>query len=269
MAGSNMIKLIAMQTLANVVKDKIFWIIFSLVAVFAFVPFFSSFSMRQVQEVSITMSLTLNSAILFFLAVFGGVATIWRDIERKYVYTVLGNPITRTSFLLGRFSGFALAMLGIMIVNIIISFVVILIASGMYKSGLSVSWGAILTAFIFQYLKYMLLMAFGFFFSTFSTSFFIPFFSTVAVYLAGNASQGIYEFVMQKAADSYSYVFKLFINIIYYLLPNFSGFDFVANATYALGISAKDVIFSLIYFLIYFVVVMLLADLIFRKRDFT
>ncbi|WP_273266458.1 ABC transporter permease subunit [Flexistipes sinusarabici] len=264
-----MIGLIAAQTLKNSVKDKIFWLIVSLIVMFAVVPFFSSFSMRQVQEVSITMSLTLNSTILLFLAVFGGVATVWRDIERKYVYTVLGNPVSRTSFIIGRFAGFAVIMLILMLLNIVFSFIVIKISAAMYESDLPVLWGNILTAFCFQYLKYLLVMAFGFLFSSFSTSFFVPFFATVAVYIAGNASQGIYEYVLQKAAADYSAFFEIVVKGVYYILPNFSGMDFVANATYALDIALTDVIFSFCYFLIYFILVFSLTLIIFNKRDFT
>ncbi len=263
-----MIKLLALQTLKNIIKDKIFWIIISLIIAFAFVPFFSSFSMRQVQEVSITMSLTINSVILLFMAIFGGVTTIWRDIERKFVFTILGNPIKRSDFLIGRFTGFAGIMFMITVINGLISYVVITFAASMYQSSLPLDWVNIYTAFVFQYLKYLLVMAFGFFFASFSTSFFIPFFATITLFIAGNASQGIYDYVSQVQTD-YSGLFVYIVKIIYYILPNFSGFDFIANATYALDIAIYDIMYSLVYFILYFLIVFMGTVVIFNRRDLT
>ena len=74
---------IAFFTVRAMIKDRMFYLILSMLLLFILVPVFSSFSMRQIQEVSITMSLSLNSFILLFLAMFGGVVTVWRDIERK------------------------------------------------------------------------------------------------------------------------------------------------------------------------------------------
>lgn len=263
-----MVYLIALQTAKNIVKDKIFWIILSLILVFGLVPVFSSFSLRQVQEVAITMSLTLNSMVLLFLSVFGGVATIWRDIERKYIYTIFSNPIKRSSFLAGRFLGFAFVMLLVVLLNGVISYFIINFSATMYKSRLPILWINIFTALGMQYLKYLLLMGFGFLFASFSTSFFVPFFATISVYLAGNASQGIYDYILTTDDGKISIILKSAVKFIYYILPNFSAFDFIASATYALKISSADIFYSFIYFCIYFSVIWILTLLIFTKKDF-
>lgn len=263
-----MVYLIALQTAKNIVKDKIFWIILSLILAFALVPVFSSFSMRQIQEVAITMSLTLNSTVLLFLAIFGGVATIWRDIERKYIYTIFSNPIKRSSFLTGRFLGFGFVMLLVVLLNGFISYFVIKFSASMYKSNLPILWMNIFTALGMQYLKYLMLMGFGFLFASFSTSFFVPFFATISIYLAGNASQGIYDYMFTTDAQKFSEVFANTAKFIYYILPNFSAFDFVASATYALKISLNDIFYSSAYFCIYFGIVWALTLMIFSKKDF-
>ncbi len=259
-------KNIIFLTLKSTIKDRIFLIILSMILLFASVPVFSSFSMRQVQEIAITMSITLNSFILLFLAIFGGVATIWRDIERKHTYTILSYPIERYSYFLGRFFGFVIIMFVITVLNFLISSIMIKIAAATYKSQLPIVWSSIALAYFMSFLKYVLLMAFGFFFSAFSTSFFTPFFSTIAVYFAGNASQGIYDYVL-KSADKYSSLFKSIIKVIYVIFPNFSSFDFTAYATYALPLNINSVLITLIYFIIYLSIVCSFAILVFNKRD--
>lgn len=256
---------IVMLTVKSMMRDRIFMVILSMIILFALVPIFSSFSMRQIQEISITTALTLNSSILLFLAIFGGVATIWRDIERKHTYTVLSYPISRSAYFIGRFIGFVLIMLLVTLINYVVSVGMISMSAATYKSQLPILWGTITVAFFMAFLKYVLLMAFGFLFSAFSTSFFTPFFSTVAIYLAGNASQGIYDYIMQNT--SYSTFFKTTMDVLYRVVPNFSSFDFTANASYSLPVNTTSVWISAGYFCVYLVIVTSFSVMIFSRRD--
>ena len=94
-------------TFKGALRDRLF----KGIAVGAFflllVPAVSPLSMRQVVELSITLSLSLISVILLLLSVFLGGTSLWKDIERRYTYGVLGLPLTRTSYLLGKFLGIA------------------------------------------------------------------------------------------------------------------------------------------------------------------
>jgi ABC-type transport system involved in multi-copper enzyme maturation permease subunit len=258
-------KNIIFLTLKTTIKDRIFLVILSMLLLFTSVPVFASFSMRQIQEIAITISITLNSFILLFLAMFGGVATIWRDIERKHTYTILSYPITRHSYFLGRFIGFIIIMLIITVLNFMVSCVMINIAASTYKSQLPIVWGSIGIAFFMTFLKYVLLMGYGFFFSAFSTSFFTPFFSTIAIYVAGNASQGVYDYIMKSS--EHSETLKNIIKGVYYIFPNFSSFDFTAYATYALPINYQSVLMTIVYFSIYLMIIASFGIIVFSKRD--
>jgi len=258
---------IAAITFKHVFKDRIAIIILSMIAIYFLVPVFSSFSMRQVQEVSITTSLTINSFILLFLSIFGATATIWRDIERKFVYTVLSYPIKRSDYIIGRFLGFAIVMLAVLMVDLLLSVISIHICAGMYKSRLPIMWNNIIFAFLFSYLKYLLLMAFGFLFASFSTSFFVPFFATISVFIAGNASQGVYDYIFRMSSHHYSLIAKAAIKAVYYVLPNFSSFDLNAYAAYALKLNYQNMAYTSIYFILYFVVIMSFTNIIFKRRD--
>lgn len=257
---------IILLTVRTTLKDRVFLIILSMIIMFLFVPIFSYYSMRQVQEISITMALTLNSSILLFLALFGGVATVWRDIERKHIYTLLSYPIKRHSYFLGRFIGFILIMLLVTTINCCVSLIVIKFSASTYPSQLPIIWSSILISFFMTLLKYILLMAFGFMFSAFSTSFFTPFFSTIAMYFAGNASQGVYDYLLNSSSD-YSNSFIVLIKGIYLIIPNFSSFDYVAYASYSLPLDMRSIYMTLGYFIIYIVIVKSLSVMIFVKRD--
>ncbi len=254
-------------TLRSLIKDRVFIVIFSGSVLFLIVPIFSSLSMRQVQEVSITLCLSLHSFLLFVLSIFGGISTIWRDIERKFVYNFLSYPITRGEYIWGRYLGCVLLVFMVSILNFLLSFVAIYISSKLYKSELVLNWCNISTGFAFVVLKYLLLMAFSFLFATFSTSFFVPFFLTIAIFIVGNCSQGIYDYIITDYGQKYSALFKFIIKMIYYLMPNFSSFDFTVYAAYSLPLNNNDIVYVLIYFFLYFFIIMSLSSFVFSKRD--
>ena len=256
-------------TFKSLLKDRGVVIVSASYVLFIFIPVFGSLSMRQVQEVGITMCLTLNSFILLLLSIFGAIATVWRDIERRSIYNMLSFPISRTEYLLGRLSGCLCLLALISLINFVFSIGVIKLCASMYKSRLPILWANVSYAFLFTLLKYALLLAIGFLFISFSTSFFTPLFLTISVYVIGNASQGLYEFILGKGAEKYPEWFKWCIKAFYYVMPNFSAFDFTAYAAYALKVSKKSLIFSGAYFVLYFSVVVTLACMIFSKRDIT
>ncbi len=254
-------------TLKSHIYDRMFIIILTMISFYAFIPVISYFSMRQLQEISITMSLTLNSFILLLMAIFGGTITIWRDIERKYTYTVVSYPISRTNYFLQRFFAIILILLIITTLNAVFGYFSIKFSAGIYKSDLPLQWDKVFIAYFMSFLKYALLLAFTFFFASFATSFFTPIFMTIGVYLVGNASQGIYDFVM-KEGDKFNIFIKKTVAFAYYVFPNFSSFDYTAYASYSLPFEEGMLLKTLVYFIIYLSILLVASIIIINRRDF-
>lgn len=249
-------------------RDKTFISLFFVMFFSLFlIPFFSLFSMRQVQELSITLSLSATSFILLILATLLGSFSIWRDVERRYTAAVLGLPMSRSSYLLGRFASVALVLMLSCVVFAAVSVAVILIASSMYPGQTPVAWGAVVLSIAMDCCKYILLAAFAFLFSALSTSFFLPVFGTLAIYLVGSATQEVMEYVNSSFAGDVSQLTKLIATTLYYLLPNFSAFNYKVQAIYVLPIDITGLLLTLAYFFVYLVVVLLLSVWIFSRRE--
>src|SRR5512147_2633812 len=95
-------------TFKGIFRDRIFKGIAICSFFFLLIPSVTSLSMRQVTELSINLSLSLISFMLLLLSVFLGGTSLWKDMERRYSYSVLGLPVSRTSYLLGKFFGIGL-----------------------------------------------------------------------------------------------------------------------------------------------------------------
>jgi ABC-type transport system involved in multi-copper enzyme maturation permease subunit len=231
------------------------------------VPLLSTFSMRQVQELSITLSLSATSFTLLVLSILLGASSIWRDVERRYTMAVLTLPMDRASYVLGKFVGAAL-LIGICSALLsLASFAVIVFASAQYPSEIPIHWSNLVLAATMNCLKYILLATVALFFSCISTSFFLPFFATISMYLAGSASQEVFEYISGEFGRTASPAGKLLVQGAYYLLPNFSAFNLQVQAIYGLPIPAQGLLYTFLYFLVYTALVLALAVWVFSRRE--
>jgi ABC-type transport system involved in multi-copper enzyme maturation permease subunit len=249
-------------------RDRILHAIFGVaVVMLLLVPSLSSFSMRQVQELAITLSLSSISLCLLIIALLLGSSSVWRDIERRYTASILTLPISRGNYLLAKFASISISLLVCGIILGMAATVVISFAAASYPSDLPIAWGTLLTAIVFDVLKYIVLTAVAILLSAVSTSMFLPFFGTFAIYLAGSASQEVYEYVSAEFGHEIHPLSVGIIKGVYYLLPNFSAFNFKVHAVYALPISAPELYFPFIYSLIYTCILLGLAIWAFNRRE--
>ncbi len=254
-------------TLKGIFRDRVFHGIMVTGCAFLLIPAISSLSMRQVTELSLTLSLSLISFILLLLAVFLGGTSLWKDIERRYVFSVLGLPISRQRYMIGRFCGTSIFVLLTAVILGTVACAVVMYTAALHPPEKPVGWPILAVAILFDALKYILLIAVAFFFSTVSTSFFLPVFGTIACFLAGGVTQQVFEFVNSPAAKAVPQVVKVLARSLYYVLPNFSAFDLKVNAIYGLPLTLNGLVLTGAYFLLYLGGVLSMAAVIFARRE--
>ncbi len=180
---------------------------------------------------------------------------------------MLGLPLSRRAYLLGKFFGIALFLLGCTLLLGLASAVAIHFSALQYPSQRPVIWSNLAVAVVGDGLRYVLLAAFALLFSALSTSFFLPIFGTIAVYFAGTASQQVMEYVSGEVGQKMPALFKLLVKGIYYVVPNLSAFNFNVQAIYGLPISPADIGYTLLYFLVYTTILLSVAAWAFGRRE--
>jgi ABC-type transport system involved in multi-copper enzyme maturation permease subunit len=223
--------------------------------------------MRQVTELSMTLSLSLISFILLLLSVFLGGTSLWKDLDRRYTYSVLSLPLSRETYLIGRFGGTSLFLLVTSFVLGAAAFAVVSYTNGIYPPDKPVAWGNMAFCIFFDALKYIILIAFAFLFSTVSTSFFLPVFGTIAIFIVGEVTQQVYDYVHSAAGQKLAPLAKQTATALYYILPNFSAFDLKINAIYGIPLSAHGLLLIAFYFILYTVIILALSVIIFSRRE--
>lgn len=254
-------------TMKGLLRDRVLQGILVAALIFLAIPAVSTLSMRQVSELALTLCLSLVSFILLLLAVFLGGVSLWRDVERRYTHSVLTLPCSRTRYLLERFTGTALFLLGAAALLGFLTVLVVHLVASNYPPDRPISWIAVIVAIGFDAFKCLLLVAFAVLFSSVSTSFFLPVFGTIAVYLVGGATQQAYDYVLSPAGQSLSPVVQKLAEILYYILPNLSAFDLKVNAIYALPLDVHALVLTFGYGVLYMAFVLIAAAAVYSRRE--
>jgi Cu-processing system permease protein len=264
-----LIKSIASITFKGGVRTKVFITLLALsgLCYLVIIPAFASFSMRQLREVATSLSLSLMSLVMLILTIFLGIQLLYKDIENRIAHFTLSQPVSRDSYLLGKFSGLVM-ILGISAgIMTIASSVTLVIADKMYQADLPVNWENYLLAVVMEFLKVLVIAGFAVLFSSFSTNLFLPLFGTVGIYIIGSASQSIYDYVRSAYGQKLPYITVLISKFAYYVIPNLSVFDYKFHAIYNLPVNIKSAGIALSYALLYVSITLCLSILIFRKRE--
>jgi ABC-type transport system involved in multi-copper enzyme maturation permease subunit len=203
------------------------------------------------------LDLGLASINLFgvLIAIFVGIGLVSKEVDRKTIYTIVSKPIPRYEFLLGKYCGLVITLLAntiVMVAGLLIVLQVmdVPITSLVFKS----------LALIF--LELMVITAVAVLFSTFTSATLSAIF-TLAVYVIGHLSGDLKEFA--KKLDEVS---QMAVNAIYYTLPNLERFNLKGHVIHHLDFGMADMALTLAYGLTYAAFLLLLASIVFQRRDF-
>jgi ABC-type transport system involved in multi-copper enzyme maturation permease subunit len=211
------------------------------------------------QEARVIVNLGLSSILVFgaFISIFVGVSLVWKEIEKRTVYSIFSKPVGRGEFIIGKYLGLCLTLfVNVAVMGIGVSLA--LLYSGGGRLALTI-WGAVLLIF----LELTILTGVAILFSSFSTpalSALLTFF----VFLIGHFSSGLRD--LAETMGSKGAV--VFFNVIYYVLPNLSNFSFIVNSANGDAPPAMMLAGAAVYAIAYDIVLLTITLTIFSRRNF-
>jgi Cu-processing system permease protein len=217
--------------------------------------FVAQLTIGQWDRIILDMGLAATQIVGMLLAVLIGVGLVAGEIDRKTIYPTLARPISRGTFLLGRYAGLLL----VLALNVLVMMAVLALTLHLAGYGLStVAMEAVLLIFV----ELALLAAASIFFGSFTTPMLAAAFS-FSVFLIGHLLGDLVAYGKRSQSD----LAKLATAIAYRLLPDLSLLDVKAQAASELPVSAHAVWTGALYGLCYAAVLLVLAVIVFRKRD--
>jgi len=199
------------------------------------------------------------ASISFFgvlMAVLMGTGLVYKEIDKKTIYTLLAKPISRTQFILGKFLGLVLTLFIMTALMTVIFLGLVFAHSGKVETSL-------LPAVYFSFLECVLVTAVAILFSTFSTPILSSIFS-LAFFLIGHLSWGL-ELLLRKIVAPAS---RAAVLTLYRVLPDLENFSVRTEVVHGLPVPAALFLNATLYGLVYTAFLLGLAILVFRRRDF-
>jgi len=113
------------------------------------------------------------------------------------------------------------------------------------------------------YVELMVVTAIAMLCSTFTTSTLAAIF-TLSLYVIGHFSSSLKEFAKKIGSDAVTAI----ANVFYYGLPNLEHFNIKGEVVHHIPVSAERVMWSTLYGAAYITILLVVAALIFQRRDF-
>lgn len=262
--------LVAINVFKESVRDKV---LYSIIA-FAVVLIASSLLIGNLtagQDIKIIKDLGLASISIFglLIAVFIGIGLVWKEVERRSIYSLLSKPLSRTEFILGKYCGLGLTLAVNVVVMVVAWYAVLAYMATTVPPEVRAGWPTpatdlgMLRAVGLILIELMLVTAIALFFSTFSSPFLSAGF-TLGLWVVGhfNADLKNFDAVVDSRAAAW------FAHGLYYVLPNFSAFDIKQQAVYAQALPPGYLATTALYGVVYITLLLVASVAVFSRRDF-
>jgi ABC-type transport system involved in multi-copper enzyme maturation permease subunit len=264
------VRTVAVSVFRESVRDKV---LYNLVA-FAVLLMAASYLIGQLtagQDIKIIKDLGLAAIATFglMIAVFIGIGLVWKEVERRSIYSLLSKPLSRGEFIVGKYCGLGLTLAVNVAVMVVAWYAVLGYMATTVSPEVRAGWVApatdlaMLRAVGLILVELMLVTAMALFFSTFSS----PFLSaglTLGLWVIGHFNADLKNF--QSVVDSP--VAAWFARGLYYVLPNFSAFDIKQQVVYSQPVPVSYLATTTLYGGVYIALLLVAAMAIFSRRDF-
>jgi ABC-type transport system involved in multi-copper enzyme maturation permease subunit len=249
--------IIAKNTFREIIRDRILYglVIFAVLLI-GFSLVLGELSFAEQTRISINFGLSGIHLSAVTLSIFIGSTLVAKEIEKQTILTMLVRPVSRLEFLCGK-------MFGLMLVNITVIVGLALVLLGVIHF-LSWTWGW--SFFIALYgiiLECLVLLALTMLFGMITRPILAVCF-TIGLFLIGHWLGDLEHFAVRSDSD----MFKTFASLISTVLPDLERFNWRALVVYNDVISSEHLGIATLYGFCWTVAILIMAGLIFRRRDF-
>jgi len=248
---------LATNTVREAVRNKLLYtlLFFAILLILSGV-FLSTLSYVESQRILQDVGLAATRVFSVAIALFVGVGLIYKEVERRTVYTILSKPLSRAEFLIGKYVGLVLTV-WMQVAIMATAFAAVSLLTGAPLTLIH------LAAFALLCVELAVVVAIATFFSSFTTPMLAAFF-TGGLWVVGNLTRNLRDLGAQSGTESA----RVATQWLFHLLPDLEGFNLSIQAVHELPVAASDFWLPLIYGSAYCVVVLAAAIGVFQRRDF-
>ncbi len=249
--------LIALNTFREAARNKIFYtLIFFAILLSAFSISLSTMIIGSYHRILMDMGLSIIEIFGTLIAIFVGITLVYKEIDKKTIYSILARPINRFEFVIGKFLGlWATLLVEVLIMTAVSTAIIVSFAD--WNEALWLLRGVSMIMTLLTMITAVAVM-----FSSISTPILSGMF-TLGFYLIGNSSAYLPYLITKKTPE---WVVK-FIYWLGYVLPNFDVLNYKGAVIHHVSLGAQSYFYSFIYGLTYTAILLTIGIAGFKNRD--
>ncbi len=233
----------------------------TVVIVFALIMILSatvsmSLTVATFERVMVDLGLGAMTLISSFLAIFLASGLVPKEIERRTIFMVLAKPLSRSSFIVGRYLG---NILTVWVITVAMGALLVIQLFGQkivpHPTHFASMWGLMLQVVVISAVAFVFAAA---------SSQFVTAVASVSLYSIGHLTPDLYGMASRAQSVPVQYIGKA----LYYVLPNLDRLNFTSRATYRDAVGLDELAASTIYAVGYAAVMLVIACAVFERRDF-
>jgi ABC-type transport system involved in multi-copper enzyme maturation permease subunit len=248
------------NTLLEAFRNKLFYgVLFFALLALSSTGVFGALSLHQ--EERIFKDLLLFASVLFLtgLTIYQGVRTIHREVESHTIFTVISKPVSRAQFILGKYLGSLVAIM------VALALILSLKIAAAYIVGFEVT-STFFAAYFGVLLQISIVLALTIFFGTFSSPILSALFSG-GVFIAGSLTPQLREAIsyFAKKDNPARYLGEAAV----FILPDLEKLNLSFELTHQIEVPSSYLLTATAYAGTYVAILLLLACMVFERRDFS
>jgi len=249
------VKAIAVNTFKEGIRNRIMYnFVFFALIMMVFSYFVGEVSIGEELKVIQDMGLAAISIFGILIAIFVGIGLVYKEVDKRTIYTIISKPIQRYQFLLGKFFGLAL-MLFVQTLFMTCFFYIFL-----YMTVGVINW-ELLKPVLFIYMELLVLTSVALFFSSFTSPFLSALFC-IGFFIIGHSTTDLFDLGVKSKSAGFQFVTRL---ISYFNLDHFDiKGDIVHGVQVGWGWISEVVLYG-VFISVFFLTI---SAIIFQKKDF-
>lgn len=253
--------LIAVNTASEVIRNKALYAVIGFAVILVMVSaLFGSVTIGDQVSVIKDFSLFAMTLAGATIVAISGVTLLEKELKHKTIYNLLAKPVHRVEFIVGKFLGLTLLSW------ISVALMGVLCVSFSYLFEGKVDW-LLFQAILLILFELLLLSAVAIFFSSLVVTTVLAGLFTFGTFIAGH-SHRVLNYFLNSQADYSSESLLPIIRTIKFVLPDLGIFNRADLIVSGVAISPTYALSALGYAVLYSAGLLILAALIFQRRDF-
>jgi len=247
---------VAQNTFREAVRDKVLYVLLF----FAASTILGSKAIGWIsigQDVKVVKDISLAAVSIFgvLIAIFVGTSLVYKEIDKRTIYTIICRPMARWEFIVGKYLGMALLLAIVTAIMTLVTTAYVLSLGGSVDT-------TFFLAVLLIYWELLLITSLAVLMSS-VTSPILGALIVFSAFVVGHATTILIDLPEHFKGTWTEFV----LACVYYVIPNLSNFNICSEAANGVEVAPAYVLWAMAYGSVYTVMLLVLASLAFEDKD--